>query len=101
AGVGRTLERLGPVSHAYALAVVMGGWVLFRSSTLARAGIFYSACSDWGLAIRFSVRSLNFSIRWWPRRSLSPWQARRRLRGIWASGWNTSPAHVPVPASSS
>ncbi len=43
AGVGRVLERLGPMSHAYALAVVMGGWVLFRSSTLARAGIFYSA----------------------------------------------------------
>src|SRR6478736_9425249 len=43
AGVGRMLERLGPMSHAYALAVVMGGWVLFRSSTLARADIFYSA----------------------------------------------------------
>src|SRR6476646_10443526 len=26
AGVGRMLERLGPVSHVYALLVVMGGW---------------------------------------------------------------------------
>jgi hypothetical protein len=48
AGVGRVLERLGPVSHVYALAVVMGGWVLFRSSTLARAEIFYTALLGFG-----------------------------------------------------
>ena len=37
AGLGRVLERLGPLSHAYALLVVMGGWVLFRCEH-ARAG---------------------------------------------------------------
>jgi alginate O-acetyltransferase complex protein AlgI len=43
AGLGRVLERAGPVARVYTLTVVMGGWVLFRSSTLARAGGFYGA----------------------------------------------------------
>jgi alginate O-acetyltransferase complex protein AlgI len=43
AGLGRALERLGPIAHVYTMAVVMGGWVLFRSSTLARAITFYTA----------------------------------------------------------
>ncbi len=42
AGLGRALEKLGPLAHVYALLVVMGGWVLFRSSTLEGA-IAYSA----------------------------------------------------------
>jgi alginate O-acetyltransferase complex protein AlgI len=29
AGLDRVLRRLGPLSHAYALLAVMGGWVLF------------------------------------------------------------------------
>jgi alginate O-acetyltransferase complex protein AlgI len=43
AGLDRVLERIGPLSRVYALGVVMGGWVLFRSHTLARASTFYTA----------------------------------------------------------
>jgi alginate O-acetyltransferase complex protein AlgI len=46
AGLGRVLERTGPLAHLYALAVVMGGWVLFRCETLAHARYYYSAL--WG-----------------------------------------------------
>ena len=48
AGLGRAIERIGRLSHVYTLAVVMGGWVLFRSSTLARAGTFYAALLGFG-----------------------------------------------------
>jgi len=43
AGLGRALERIGPLKHVYALLVVMGGWVLFRSSTLQGAIAYYAA----------------------------------------------------------
>ncbi len=43
AGLGRVLDRIGPLSHVYALAVVVGGWVLFRADTLAHAAAFYRA----------------------------------------------------------
>jgi alginate O-acetyltransferase complex protein AlgI len=43
AGLGRLLEKLGPLSHVYTLLVVMGGWVLFRCATLDRAIFFYRA----------------------------------------------------------
>jgi len=43
AGLGRALERIGPLTHAYALLVVMGGWVLFRSSSLQSALAYYAA----------------------------------------------------------
>ena len=43
AGLGRALERIGPLTHVYALLVVMGGWVLFRSSTLQGAIAYYAA----------------------------------------------------------
>jgi alginate O-acetyltransferase complex protein AlgI len=43
AGLGRLLEKLGPLSHVYTLLVVMGGWVLFRCATLDRAIAFYAA----------------------------------------------------------
>ena len=32
-----------PVRHAYALAAVLGGWVLFRCDTLGHAAAFYAA----------------------------------------------------------
>jgi alginate O-acetyltransferase complex protein AlgI len=43
AGFGRVLERMRPLAHAYALAAVMLGWVLFRCDTLAHAAAFYAA----------------------------------------------------------
>jgi alginate O-acetyltransferase complex protein AlgI len=43
AGIDRALRRIGPLSHAYALLAVMGGWVLFRCETLAQAIAYYAA----------------------------------------------------------
>ena len=43
AGLGRVVDRLGPLAHVYALMVIVGGWVLFRSDTLAHAFGFYRA----------------------------------------------------------
>jgi len=43
AGLDAWLRRTGPLSHAYAMAAVMGGWVLFRCETLTQAGHFYAA----------------------------------------------------------
>jgi alginate O-acetyltransferase complex protein AlgI len=47
AGVDSFLRRSGPVafilSHAYAMGVVMGGWVLFRCDTLAHAIDYFQA----------------------------------------------------------
>ena len=43
AGLDRVLRRLGPLSHAYALLAVMGGWVLFRCETLTHAVAYYAA----------------------------------------------------------
>ena len=33
-----------PLKHIYALIVIMGGWVLFRSETLSYAIVYYRAC---------------------------------------------------------
>jgi len=43
AGFGRVLERSRVFAHAYALLVVMLGWVLFRCDTLAHAAHYYAA----------------------------------------------------------
>ncbi len=43
AGLDRVLGRSGPIAHAYALAAVMGGWVLFRCETLTQALGWYAA----------------------------------------------------------
>jgi alginate O-acetyltransferase complex protein AlgI len=43
AGLGRVLDRRPALAHVYALAAVMGGWVLFRCDTLAHAGDYYAA----------------------------------------------------------
>jgi alginate O-acetyltransferase complex protein AlgI len=43
AGVDTLLRRIGPLSHAYALLAVMGGWVLFRCETLTQAVAYYAA----------------------------------------------------------
>ncbi|HEY3555664.1 MAG TPA: MBOAT family protein, partial [Casimicrobiaceae bacterium] len=43
AGLERPLARHPVLAHMYALAAVMGGWVLFRCDTLAHAGAFYRA----------------------------------------------------------
>jgi alginate O-acetyltransferase complex protein AlgI len=43
AGLDRVLRRIGPLSHAYALLAVMGGWVLFRCETLTQAVAYYAA----------------------------------------------------------
>jgi alginate O-acetyltransferase complex protein AlgI len=43
AGLDRMLRRLGPLTHAYAMLAVMGGWVLFRSETLTQAAGYYAA----------------------------------------------------------
>jgi alginate O-acetyltransferase complex protein AlgI len=43
AGLDRVLRTIGPLTHVYALAVVMGGWVLFRCETLTHAVAYYGA----------------------------------------------------------
>jgi alginate O-acetyltransferase complex protein AlgI len=43
AGLDRVLARVGPLRHVYAMAAVMGGWVLFRCDTLAHAGDYGAA----------------------------------------------------------
>ncbi len=43
AGLARLLARARWAAHAYALAVVMLGWVLFRCDTLAHAARYYAA----------------------------------------------------------
>ncbi len=49
AGLGDQLERAWrPLRHAYALAAVIGGWVLFRCDTLHHAGAFYAALAGGG-----------------------------------------------------
>jgi len=51
AGLGGVLDRAWrPLKHAYALAAVVGGWVLFRCDTLAHAGAFYAAILGGGVA---------------------------------------------------
>ncbi|MBV9079693.1 MAG: MBOAT family protein [Elusimicrobia bacterium] len=40
AGLSRLLNRIGPLAHLYALAVIMAGWVLFRAKDLAAARIY-------------------------------------------------------------
>jgi alginate O-acetyltransferase complex protein AlgI len=48
-GLGPRLERWPrPLRHAYALLVVMTGWVLFRADTLPHALAFLSAMSGFG-----------------------------------------------------
>jgi len=41
--LGRPLEHYRLLGHVYALAVVMGGWVLFRCDTVAHARDYYAA----------------------------------------------------------
>ena len=49
AGLGSRLARLSaPLRHAYTLAVVVVGWVLFRAPTLAVAGAFLAAMAGFG-----------------------------------------------------
>jgi alginate O-acetyltransferase complex protein AlgI len=43
AGLERVLERVRALRHAYALAAIVGGWVLFRCNTLAHAVGYYRA----------------------------------------------------------
>jgi alginate O-acetyltransferase complex protein AlgI len=44
AGLGRALAAAGwPLRHAYTLLAVMGGWVLFRATSLAHAGGYFAA----------------------------------------------------------
>jgi len=50
AGVARVLGRNALVAHAYALAAIMGGWVLFRCETLAHAIGYYAALAGLGTA---------------------------------------------------
>jgi alginate O-acetyltransferase complex protein AlgI len=48
-GLGDVLDRVWrPLRHAYALAAVVGGWVLFRCESLVHAGAFYAALGGGG-----------------------------------------------------
>jgi len=48
-GLDRLLTRAWrPLRHAYALAAVVGGWVLFRCDTLTHAGAYYMALGGLG-----------------------------------------------------
>jgi alginate O-acetyltransferase complex protein AlgI len=43
AGLDLLLARIGALRHLYALAAVMGGWVLFRCATFTQAMSYYAA----------------------------------------------------------
>jgi alginate O-acetyltransferase complex protein AlgI len=43
AGLERAIDRAGPARHIYALAAIIGAWVLFRCDTLAHASGYYAA----------------------------------------------------------
>ena len=43
AGLDALLSRIGPLRHVYALAAVMGGWVLFRCESFTHAVGYYTA----------------------------------------------------------
>lgn len=43
AGLDKPIARNALLGHVYALAAVMGGWVLFRCNSLAHAGDYYAA----------------------------------------------------------
>ncbi len=64
AGLGQALARTWrPLRHAYALAAIVGGWVLFRCDTLAHAGAYYAALmgigtNDATAALRYPLRML-------------------------------------------
>jgi alginate O-acetyltransferase complex protein AlgI len=62
AGWDRVIDRSAPLAHVYALAVVMGGWVLFRCDTLAHAIGYYAALlgtNDASAALHPLARHLN------------------------------------------
>lgn len=47
-GLGRALKRAwAPLQHAYALAVILVGWVFFRSASLSYAGQFLARLAGW------------------------------------------------------
>ena len=47
-GLGRRLKRaLAPLQHTYALAVILIGWVFFRSDSLGYAGQFLARLVGW------------------------------------------------------
>ena len=50
AGLDRLLARHPWIGHVYALAAIMGGWVLFRCDTLAHAASYYAALLGQGAA---------------------------------------------------
>jgi alginate O-acetyltransferase complex protein AlgI len=64
AGLGGALKRTWrPLRHAYALAAIVGGWVLFRCDTLAHAGAYYAALVGMGAhdataALKYPLRML-------------------------------------------
>src|SRR5438034_3647918 len=61
ASLSSALERAWrPLRHAYALAAVIGGWVLFRCETLAHAGAFFVALSGQGATTRLTYPLLMY-----------------------------------------
>jgi len=46
--VERKLERLRPLAHVYAIAVVMGGWIIFRAESFVQAVVFFKAMAGMG-----------------------------------------------------
>jgi alginate O-acetyltransferase complex protein AlgI len=91
--MGRWVERLWtPVRHAYLLLVVMTGWVLFRSPTLAHALTYVVAMVGRSAAVGSAMDAL---------RSLEPLQALAVVAGIVGSApwvarldaWRPAAAH--------
>ncbi len=57
----RWRESWRPLRHAYALAAIVGGWVLFRCDTLAHAGAYYAALM--GIATNDATAALRYPLR--------------------------------------
>ncbi len=75
------LARIGALRHAYALAVVMVGWVLFRCETFTQALRYYAALAGQGAAMRRGTRSPSTWTRWSRWRWRSPSSAPPPLGG--------------------
>ena len=62
-GLGRWLEaRPRALQHVYALAVAVGGWVLFRAETLEQAGAFYAAMVGLGAGVASAMWLLDPAV---------------------------------------
>ena len=92
---GKFLEKLpAAVRHVYALVLIIIGWVLFRSGSLAQVGqmvaaMFGAAPAAFGSRKRRTISTSSAGSCCWPFRHPCP------SSRCWRSGWPSGRARVP------